>query len=112
MPVFPVAILDRKVLKRRNQVVAQVLVQWTNSTPEDATWEDATVVRARFPGVLDMDLRSKNWGYFKQQTTKGIGFIKRTNLGSGGLNGGLDSLDLKIFGPWVTIKITHFTCQL
>ena len=46
MLVSPVAILDRKVVKRRNQAVAQVLVQWSNSTPKDATWEDATMIRS------------------------------------------------------------------
>ena len=35
----PVAILARRMVKRGNQPVTQVLVHWTNSFPEDATWE-------------------------------------------------------------------------
>ncbi|XP_077215876.1 uncharacterized protein LOC143850517 [Tasmannia lanceolata] len=35
----PVAILDRKMVKRGNRAVTQVLVQWSNTYPEDATWE-------------------------------------------------------------------------
>ncbi|TXG72940.1 hypothetical protein EZV62_001519 [Acer yangbiense] len=35
--VYPIAILARKIIKRRNQVVVQFLVQWSNSKPEDAS---------------------------------------------------------------------------
>ena len=35
----PVQILERRIRKRGNQAVTQVLVQWSNSFPEDATWE-------------------------------------------------------------------------
>ncbi|KAL4353993.1 hypothetical protein GQ457_06G013140 [Hibiscus cannabinus] len=35
----PGKILDRRMVKRGNRVVIEVLVEWTNSFPEDATWE-------------------------------------------------------------------------
>ena len=35
----PLAILARRMVKRGNQPVTQVLVHWTNSFPEDSTWE-------------------------------------------------------------------------
>jgi hypothetical protein len=47
--VFPVAVLARKLIKRNNQAVVQFLVQWSNSNPEDATWEDASVISSQFP---------------------------------------------------------------
>ena len=33
----PMAILDRRIVKRGNKAVTQWLIQWTNSFPEDAT---------------------------------------------------------------------------
>ncbi|KAI9159666.1 hypothetical protein LWI28_000778 [Acer negundo] len=54
--VFPVAILEQKMVKRHNQVVAKVLVQWSSTTPEDATWEDAMIIRARSPHLRQYPL--------------------------------------------------------
>ncbi|KAL5783145.1 hypothetical protein ACOSP7_008174 [Xanthoceras sorbifolium] len=45
----PVAILDRKMVKKNNRAVVQYLIQWSTSSPEDATWEDATMIRRSFP---------------------------------------------------------------
>ncbi|KAL5760069.1 hypothetical protein ACOSQ2_018907 [Xanthoceras sorbifolium] len=45
----PVAILDRKMVKKDNKAVVQYLIQWSASSPEDATWEDATMIRRSFP---------------------------------------------------------------
>ncbi|KAL5805182.1 hypothetical protein ACOSQ3_031982 [Xanthoceras sorbifolium] len=45
----PVAILDRKMVKKDNKPVVQYLIQWSASSPEDATWEDATMIRRSFP---------------------------------------------------------------
>ncbi|KAL5762688.1 hypothetical protein ACOSP7_018952 [Xanthoceras sorbifolium] len=45
----PVAILDRKMVKKDNKAVVQYLIQWSTSSPEDATWEDATMIRRSFP---------------------------------------------------------------
>ncbi|KAJ1700090.1 hypothetical protein LUZ63_008602 [Rhynchospora breviuscula] len=50
-PVFqePDLILNRRLIKRRNLPVPQILVQWKNSPEEDATWEDYDDIRQRFP---------------------------------------------------------------
>ncbi|OWM70560.1 hypothetical protein CDL15_Pgr014233 [Punica granatum] len=45
----PLAILDRRMVKRRNRAAAQLLVHWTNTSPADATWEYADELRLRFP---------------------------------------------------------------
>lgn len=42
--VAPMAILDRRMVKRHNQTVGQVLTQWTDSALEDATWEDTSFI--------------------------------------------------------------------
>nr|XP_016437391.1 PREDICTED: uncharacterized protein LOC107763413 [Nicotiana tabacum] len=47
--VKPVAILQRRLIKRNNFAVVRVLVQWSNFPPEDATWEDYHYIKARFP---------------------------------------------------------------
>lgn len=49
MRVEPMAILDRRMIKRNNVAVEQVLVQWTNVPPENATWEDTSFIAAQFP---------------------------------------------------------------
>lgn len=45
----PLAILDRKLVKRNNSPSTEVLVQWSNSIPEDATWENWYELQQRFP---------------------------------------------------------------
>lgn len=46
--VAPFAMLDRRVIKRKNKEVDKVLIQWTNLTLEDAIWEDWTHIQAQF----------------------------------------------------------------
>lgn len=45
----PDSILGRKIIKRHNLPVTQVLVRWKFSQPEDATWEDLSVIQHQFP---------------------------------------------------------------
>ena len=45
----PIAILARRMVKRGNQPATQVLVHWTNSFPEAATWEFLYDLQQRFP---------------------------------------------------------------
>ena len=47
--IEPVAILDRRIAKKGNQAATQVLVQWSNSFPEDATWEFLHDLKQKFP---------------------------------------------------------------
>nr|GEV23785.1 hypothetical protein [Tanacetum cinerariifolium] len=49
MRVKPLAILERRMAKRGNVAVMYVLVQWTNGTKEDATWEPIEEVQKNFP---------------------------------------------------------------
>ncbi|KAL4301768.1 hypothetical protein GQ457_10G007190 [Hibiscus cannabinus] len=45
----PVRILERRIGKRGNRAVTEVLVEWTNSFPEDATWEVLHQLLIQFP---------------------------------------------------------------
>ncbi|XP_010491426.2 PREDICTED: uncharacterized protein LOC104769009 [Camelina sativa] len=45
----PVSILDRKMVKRQGRAVTMVLVQWTNETAEEATWEYLYDLQRKFP---------------------------------------------------------------
>ncbi|KAL5850318.1 hypothetical protein ACOSQ4_008331 [Xanthoceras sorbifolium] len=45
----PVAVLERKMVKKHNKAVVQYLIQWSTTSPEDATWEDAEMIRKSFP---------------------------------------------------------------
>ncbi|KAL0300959.1 UNVERIFIED_CONTAM: hypothetical protein Sradi_6372700 [Sesamum radiatum] len=47
--VYPSQILARRLISRRNDPVPQVLVQWINYGPSEATWEDYYDLVARFP---------------------------------------------------------------
>ena len=45
----PVAVLDRRMVKRNNGAVVQWLVQWSRTFPEDATWIDYDEFHSKFP---------------------------------------------------------------
>lgn len=45
----PVAILDRRLVKKGNSATQQLLVQWSTLSKECTTWEDYSVLRTRFP---------------------------------------------------------------
>ncbi|XP_042008927.1 uncharacterized protein LOC121757445 [Salvia splendens] len=49
--VYPVRVLDRKVLWYDGRPVEHVLVRWSDGT-DSPTWEPSEVVRERFPNVL------------------------------------------------------------
>ena len=49
MQLEPLALLERRMLKRNNKPVAKWLIHWTNSFPEYATWEDAYIIQQKFP---------------------------------------------------------------
>ncbi|XP_019173537.1 PREDICTED: uncharacterized protein LOC109169119 [Ipomoea nil] len=44
-----VAILGRRILKRNNAALVEVLVQWANLSPEEATWEEYHHLMSQFP---------------------------------------------------------------
>ena len=45
----PVQILERRISKKGNRAATQVLVKWSDSYPEDATWEYLSDLQAKFP---------------------------------------------------------------
>nr|GEV49001.1 putative nucleotidyltransferase, ribonuclease H [Tanacetum cinerariifolium] len=45
----PVAVLDRKIAKVNNAAVVYWLIQWSNGNADDATWEVANDLQARYP---------------------------------------------------------------
>ncbi|KAJ4780790.1 polyprotein [Rhynchospora pubera] len=47
----PELILERRMIKRRNAAVPQILVKWLNQPHEEATWEDYTVMQHKFPHI-------------------------------------------------------------
>jgi len=46
--VYPATILERKLMKKGNTAVVAGLIQWSNSFPEDATWEELTKLQLQF----------------------------------------------------------------
>ena len=49
--VQPEAILDRRLVKKGNSALLQVLIKWSSLSADMATWEDYDVLRVRFPGA-------------------------------------------------------------
>jgi hypothetical protein len=47
--VVPLKILDRRLVKKGNKAVPQVLIRWSNIPQESDTWEDYYVLRQKFP---------------------------------------------------------------
>jgi hypothetical protein len=45
----PQAIMERRIARRKNQAVTQVLIHWKGLPPADATWEIVDEIAARFP---------------------------------------------------------------
>jgi hypothetical protein len=52
MQIVPIAILDRKLMKKGNRAVTAVLVQWSNLYPKNTTWEDHGDLQKQFPECL------------------------------------------------------------
>lgn len=44
----PLQILDRRMVKKKNKVVVEVLVQWPNLAPKEATWEEYSFLKSHF----------------------------------------------------------------
>lgn len=50
--IVPEEIIDRRLVRKGNQAVPQVLIRWSGVPVEAATWEDYYVVKHRFPEAL------------------------------------------------------------
>ena len=49
MQIMPLAIIDRKLMKKGNGAATAVLIQWSNLYPEDAMWKDLSDLQKQFP---------------------------------------------------------------
>lgn len=49
LPKELVRIVDRRIVKKGNQAVTEVLVEWADSFPEDATWKSLDLFQTKFP---------------------------------------------------------------
>uniref|UniRef100_A0A0A8ZED4 Integrase catalytic domain-containing protein n=1 Tax=Arundo donax TaxID=35708 RepID=A0A0A8ZED4_ARUDO len=58
----PERVLDRRLVKKGNCAVPQVLVKWTRLPEASATWEDYYVVQKRFPMALAWGQASSGGG--------------------------------------------------
>lgn len=45
----PIAVLERRMVKKNNAAAVEVLVQWDNTLPSEATWEDWDQLHLKFP---------------------------------------------------------------
>ena len=66
----PEEILDRRLVKKGNTAVPQVLVKWVGIPSSLATWEDLHVCKTRFPGAIA-------WG---QATPPAAGDVTPTSI--------------------------------
>ncbi|KAH0699131.1 hypothetical protein KY284_013346 [Solanum tuberosum] len=58
----PKSILERRMIKKGNKVVDQLLIQWKNMSKEQATWEDYHVIKTRFPSFFLEDKKVSKEG--------------------------------------------------
>lgn len=47
--LVPVVVLDRRLVKKRNRQTTTVLIQWSRSILEDATWEEWSQITEKYP---------------------------------------------------------------
>lgn len=52
----PQLILARRMVKKRNVTQTQLLIQWRDQTPDDATWEHYKEIVQRFPDFIHEDM--------------------------------------------------------
>jgi Chromo (CHRromatin Organisation MOdifier) domain len=55
--LVPLAIIDRKIVKKGNAPTVQVLIRWSNMAEEESTWEDYEEMKR---DILHSFLRIKN----------------------------------------------------
>jgi hypothetical protein len=50
--LLPETILHRRLVKKGNQAIPQVMIKWRGLPVESATWEDLNMVKKRFPDAV------------------------------------------------------------
>lgn len=69
----PVAILARRMVKKRNTADTEVLIQWSNQEIKEATWENYQSIAQRFPQfVLEVENALKEGGMSTTEANLGI----------------------------------------
>ena len=56
----PSAIIDRRIVTRRQRPTTKVLIQWVNLPTEDATWENYDDLKIKFSEFMDCQPRVLN----------------------------------------------------
>ncbi|KAJ3684964.1 hypothetical protein LUZ61_014128 [Rhynchospora tenuis] len=70
--VAPIAVLNRRLVKRGNAGVAQLQVKWEGMTSEDTTWEDYAIMQRKFPKfILEVENALKGEGMSQTQPSNG-----------------------------------------
>jgi hypothetical protein len=62
------AILDRRMMKKGNNPVIQVLIKWANLSKDVATWEDWETITRKFPAILTLGQVSASPGVLSHTT--------------------------------------------
>ncbi|KAJ1692442.1 hypothetical protein LUZ63_009140 [Rhynchospora breviuscula] len=74
----PVAILARRLIKRRNNPIAQTLVQWRDQPAEEASWEDYAATKFRFPTSILEDKDPFKRGRMSEEEQSELGMAVGT----------------------------------
>lgn len=53
--LIPLAVLEKRMVRRYNRVAGQWLIQWSHLPKEEATWEDAEEFMKKFPNYSFVD---------------------------------------------------------
>jgi hypothetical protein len=75
--VYPVEIVERRMVRKGNKPVVQIRVAWSNLPTDATTWEDYEVLKRRFPDALD-------WG---QSTFEGGKYVRNMGFAEEQLEG-------------------------
>ena len=52
LAAIPIKLLDRRMVKQGNRAAVYGLIQWSNGTEDDATWESLADITKRFPAFI------------------------------------------------------------
>ncbi|KAH0696226.1 hypothetical protein KY290_013581 [Solanum tuberosum] len=82
----PRCILERRMIKKGNKAVAQLLIHWKNMSKEQATWEDFHVIKTRFPSFFLEDKEVSKEGVVmrievEESPSKEMEVVERCTLG-------------------------------
>jgi RNase H-like domain found in reverse transcriptase/Reverse transcriptase (RNA-dependent DNA polymerase)/Integrase zinc binding domain/Retroviral aspartyl protease/Ty3 transposon capsid-like protein/Integrase core domain/Chromo (CHRromatin Organisation MOdifier) domain len=79
--IEPLAILDRRIIKKNNQVSVEILVQWSSLGSEECTWEDYDQIRRQFPNCSLEDKSGFKGGELSAtELCYGLGAVEKFEL--------------------------------